>query len=161
MDKLDCKSFRKHLDQMLVENGINTVVVLSHVNADGDAAGSAMSLAHYLNVIYPHVCDETDIELAVSNDMARFVVIKIVDGLPERLLELGNVRLKDIDIESEPIIDAFRAGLISTVLYDRAFGEDSQKNICRTQNQAYLLSDKLKKAANLYQECLNAKNKKE
>lgn len=55
MDKLDCKSFRKHLEQMLVENGINTVVVLSHVNADGDAAGSAMSLAHYLNVIYPHV----------------------------------------------------------------------------------------------------------
>lgn len=103
-------------------------------------------------------CDETDIDLAVSNDMARFVVIKqLDDGLPERLLELGNVCLEDVDIEAEPIIDAFHVGLISTVLYDKAFGEDSPKNICRTQNQAYLLSDKLKKAVKLYQECLNAK----
>lgn len=106
-------------------------------------------------------CDETDIDLVVSNDMARFVVIKLDDGLPERLLELGNVRLEAVDIEAEPIIDAFHVGLISTVLYDRAFGEDSKKNICRTQNQAYLLSDKLKKTAKLYQECQNAKNKKE
>lgn len=55
MDKLDCKSFRKHLDQMLGENDIDTVVVLSHVNADGDAAGSVLSLSHYLNVIYPNI----------------------------------------------------------------------------------------------------------
>lgn len=122
-------------DQFIAENNINESEIIEELQK----------------------CDETDINLVVSNDMARFVVIKLNDGLPERLLELGNVRLEDVDAEAETIMDAFQAGLVGTVLYDKAFGEDSPQNICRTKNQAYLLSDKLKKATKLYQECLEAK----
>ena len=32
---------------------LDTVVILGHLNPDGDAAGSVMSLAHYIHVNYP------------------------------------------------------------------------------------------------------------
>ncbi len=103
--------------------------------------------------------NETDIDLVIGGDgMARFVIVKLNDGFPDRLLEIGNIHLQDVVIvEKQPFPEALRASCIASVLYNKALG-DSSKNICRDQNLAYLLSDKLKKAAKVYHECLDAKN---
>lgn len=38
---------------MMKSNELDTVVVLGHINPDGDAAGSVMGIAHYIGVNYP------------------------------------------------------------------------------------------------------------
>lgn len=103
--------------------------------------------------------NETDIDLVIGGDgMARFVIVKLNDGFPDRLLEIGNIHLQDVDIvEKQLFPEALRASCVASVLYNKALG-DASKNICRDQNLAYLLSDKLKKAAEVYHECLDAKN---
>lgn len=38
---------------MMEDRALDTVVLLGHMNPDGDAAGSVMSLAHYIHAVYP------------------------------------------------------------------------------------------------------------
>ena len=40
-------------DETMQTHNLDTVVILGHLNPDGDAAGSVMSLAHYIHVNYP------------------------------------------------------------------------------------------------------------
>lgn len=46
-------NFDHTFQQMMQSNKLNTVVILAHMNPDGDAAGSVMSLAHYIKANYP------------------------------------------------------------------------------------------------------------
>lgn len=45
--------FEKEFENMMTSNKLDTVVLLGHINPDGDAAGSVMGLAHYIKVNYP------------------------------------------------------------------------------------------------------------
>lgn len=46
-------NFNKEFEAMMSENKLDTVVLMGHVNPDGDAAGCVMGLAHYIKVNYP------------------------------------------------------------------------------------------------------------
>lgn len=89
--------------------------------------------------------NDTALDISIGSDVARFVIIKTNEDLPQRLVELGNVKLKDVNVESEePVPEAYLADFIATVLYDKSVGEDSSKNICRTKNQVNIFGRKLK-----------------
>lgn len=45
--------FKSEFESMMKSNELDTVVVLGHINPDGDAAGSVMGIAHYIGVNYP------------------------------------------------------------------------------------------------------------
>ena len=45
--------FDKEFENMMTSNKLDTVVLLGHINPDGDAVGSVMGLAHYIKVNYP------------------------------------------------------------------------------------------------------------
>lgn len=45
--------FDKEFQNMMQKYSLNTVILLGHLNPDGDAAGSVMGLAHYIKVNYP------------------------------------------------------------------------------------------------------------
>lgn len=45
--------FDKEFQNMMQKHSLNTVILLGHLNPDGDAAGSVMGLAHYIKVNYP------------------------------------------------------------------------------------------------------------
>lgn len=45
--------FDKEFQNMMQNHSLNTVLLLGHLNPDGDAAGSVMGLAHYIKVNYP------------------------------------------------------------------------------------------------------------
>lgn len=45
--------FNKEFEEIMNKNKLNTVVLIGHVNPDGDAAGSVMGLAHYIKMNYP------------------------------------------------------------------------------------------------------------
>ena len=45
--------FKNEFESMMKSNELDTVVVLGHINPDGDAAGSVMGIAHYIGVNYP------------------------------------------------------------------------------------------------------------
>lgn len=47
--------FNSILDKEIVKKGLNVILILSHVNPDGDAVGSTMALAHYIQVLYPDI----------------------------------------------------------------------------------------------------------
>lgn len=89
--------------------------------------------------------NDTAIDIVIRLDVAHFVIVKTNEGLPHRLVELGNVKLKDVDVESEePVSEAFLADSIATVLYDKSVGIDSPKNICRTKNRVNIFGEMLK-----------------
>lgn len=46
-------NFNEHFEQMMQDNDVIDVVILGHMNPDGDAAGSVMGLAHYIRNNYP------------------------------------------------------------------------------------------------------------
>ncbi|MCI6004334.1 MAG: DHH family phosphoesterase [Blautia sp.] len=46
-------NFNTHFEQMMEKNHLQSVVILGHMNPDGDAAGSVMGLAHYIHAVYP------------------------------------------------------------------------------------------------------------
>lgn len=46
-------NFDTVFDETMQMHNLDTVVILGHLNPDGDAAGSVMSLAHYIHVNYP------------------------------------------------------------------------------------------------------------
>ena len=46
-------NFDTVFDETIQTHNLDTVVILGHLNPDGDAAGSVMSLAHYIHVNYP------------------------------------------------------------------------------------------------------------
>ena len=46
-------NFDTVFDETMQTHNLDTVVILGHLNPDGDAAGSVMSLAHYIHVNYP------------------------------------------------------------------------------------------------------------
>lgn len=46
-------NFDTVFDETMQTRNLDTVVILGHLNPDGDAAGSVMSLAHYIHVNYP------------------------------------------------------------------------------------------------------------
>ena len=41
-------SFDKEFHSIMQKHDLNTVIILGHLNPDGDAAGSVMGLAHYI-----------------------------------------------------------------------------------------------------------------
>ena len=45
--------FNKKFENMMISNKLDIVVLLAHINPDGDAAGSVMGLAHYIKANYP------------------------------------------------------------------------------------------------------------
>ena len=45
--------FNEIFEKMMKDHKLYSVVILGHMNPDGDAAGSVMGLAHYLNAVYP------------------------------------------------------------------------------------------------------------
>ena len=45
--------FKNEFESMMKSNELDTVVVLGHINPDGDAAGAVMGIAHYIRVNYP------------------------------------------------------------------------------------------------------------
>ena len=47
--------FNKQFEKMMREYDVTEVVLLGHMNPDGDAAGSVMGLAHYIKVNYPSI----------------------------------------------------------------------------------------------------------
>lgn len=59
-------NFDKAFEQMMQSNKLDTVIILGHMNPDGDAAGSVMSLAHYIKenyseyTVYPYLADTLD-----------------------------------------------------------------------------------------------------
>ena len=40
--------FKNEFESMMKSNELDTVVILGHINPDGDAAGSVMGIAHYI-----------------------------------------------------------------------------------------------------------------
>ena len=46
-------NFDSVFKEMMKSHDLDTVVILGHLNPDGDAAGSVMSVAHYIHVNYP------------------------------------------------------------------------------------------------------------
>ena len=46
-------NFDSVFKELMQACNLDTVVVLGHLNPDGDAAGSVMNLAHYIHVNYP------------------------------------------------------------------------------------------------------------
>ena len=46
-------NFDSTFKEMMQSHNLDTVIILGHMNPDGDAAGSVMSLAHYIHVNYP------------------------------------------------------------------------------------------------------------
>ncbi len=46
-------NFDEQFEKMMRDNNVTEVVILGHMNPDGDAAGSVMGLAHYIKVNYP------------------------------------------------------------------------------------------------------------
>ena len=46
-------NFDREFQSMMQVHDLNTVILLGHLNPDGDAAGSVMGLAHYIKVNYP------------------------------------------------------------------------------------------------------------
>ena len=46
-------NFDTVFDETMQTHNLDTVVIQGHLNPDGDAAGSVMSLAHYIHVNYP------------------------------------------------------------------------------------------------------------
>ena len=45
--------FEEKFMQLMEEKNLDTVVLMGHINPDGDAVGSVMGLAHYIKVNYP------------------------------------------------------------------------------------------------------------
>ena len=45
--------FNEQFEKMMRDNAVTEVVLLGHMNPDGDAAGSVMGLAHYIKENYP------------------------------------------------------------------------------------------------------------
>lgn len=45
--------FNEQFEKMMKDNDMTEVVILGHMNPDGDAAGSVMGLAHYIKTNYP------------------------------------------------------------------------------------------------------------
>lgn len=45
--------FNEQFEKMMRKNDVTEVVLLGHMNSDGDAAGSVMGLAHYIRRNYP------------------------------------------------------------------------------------------------------------
>ena len=46
-------NFDTVFDETMQTRNLDTVVILGHLNPDGDAAGSVMGLAHYIKINYP------------------------------------------------------------------------------------------------------------
>ena len=46
-------NFNKEFEKMMEEHHLQSVVILGHINPDGDASGSVMALAHYIHMVYP------------------------------------------------------------------------------------------------------------
>ena len=46
-------NFDREFQSMMQVYDLNTVILLGHLNPDGDAAGSVMGLAHYIKINYP------------------------------------------------------------------------------------------------------------
>ena len=42
--------FKNEFESMMKSNELDTVVVLGHINPDGDAAGSVMGIVHYIEL---------------------------------------------------------------------------------------------------------------
>ena len=46
-------NFDREFQSMMQEHNLYLVILLGHLNPDGDATGSVMGLAHYIKVNYP------------------------------------------------------------------------------------------------------------
>lgn len=92
------------------------------------------------------------LDIAIGKETASFVVRDRVAF--KRIATLGVVPIKTIIFDENGINhEAFRAQIIATALFDKVFGEESQKNICRNQYQYHMyFNDKLKEIVKIIQQ---------
>lgn len=93
---------------MMQENNLDTVVLLAHINPDGDAAGSVMGLAHYIKHTYP--------------------MVKVIPYLSDKL-DKGSKKqvLQDqtfMPFEKPDLVSAYGAVICDTATVERIFGKD-------------------------------------
>lgn len=65
--------FNKEFEYMMDKNKLDTVVLLGHINPDGDAAGSVMSIAHYIKINYPQYEAIPYLEKTIDKGPAKIV----------------------------------------------------------------------------------------
>lgn len=53
MNKVDYVSFNEKLSHMVKDNDVNTILILGHINADGDCVGSVLAMSWYIKCIFP------------------------------------------------------------------------------------------------------------
>lgn len=85
--------------------------------------------------------NDTALDLAIGRKEASFVLLN--KTTLRRILTIGTISLDSIQLNDDGTIpEAHQADIISTVLYDRAFGCESPKNLCRNMTNNF--NDKLK-----------------
>ena len=105
-------NFNEIFENMMKENNLDTVMVLGHMNPDGDAAGSVMGLSHYLHNVYP--------EYTVVPYLA-----KTLDKGPKKLVKTDSV----FDPFQYPKMEGEYAVIIcDTALIERIIGKEFWEN---------------------------------
>lgn len=85
--------------------------------------------------------NDTALDLTIGRTEVSFVLLN--KTTLRRILTIGTISLDSIQLNDDGIIpEAHQADIISTVLYDRAFGCESPKNLCRNMTNNF--NDKLK-----------------
>lgn len=105
-------NFNETFEHMMQTHGLDTVVILGHMNPDGDAAGSVMGLAHYLHVVYPQYRVLPHLALTLDKGPKKQVAEdKIFDPFPVPEVEKYGVIVCDT---------ATRERMIGRKLYEKA-----------------------------------------
>lgn len=99
-------NFNECFETMMQSHDLDTVIILAHMNPDGDAAGSVMGLTHYIQDVYPQyrvlpylastldkgpgklVADDTMFAPYVLPDAERYGVIVCDTATKERMIGL-------------------------------------------------------------------------
>ena len=99
-------NFNECFETMMQSHNLDTVIILAHMNPDGDAAGSVMGLTHYIQDVYPQykvmpylastldkgprklVADDTMFDPYILPDVKRYGVIVCDTATKERMIGL-------------------------------------------------------------------------
>lgn len=68
-------NFNEVFENLMKEHDLDTVIILGHMNPDGDAAGSVMGLAHYIKDVYPEYKVLPHLALTLDKGPKKMVVI--------------------------------------------------------------------------------------
>lgn len=91
-------------------------------------------------------CKDTALDIAIGRETASFVILD--KKSLKRIITIDKIQLDSINLNDDGIIlEAHRADIISIILYDRAFGRNSPKNLCRNMNNIF--NDKLKRVVDM------------